>query len=374
MNNKLNSNFSFFKWIFICSDSVSDEELDQIITHEQIHASQYHSADLMVIELLSAVMWFNPFIWMMKNSIQLVHEYLADEGVLNTGFDRIKYQALMISQVAEERLVRLSSSFNYSLIKKRMKMMTQSKTHKATGIKVLALAPVSAVLFILLAVINGVFPAAADAKIVNNDPSAVLIENGNTLNHSQPVDLPGDTVKKQKIITVIEEDNKKDTVFTKTIEVVIAGDTSKTVTVIKSGDGEPFVTGYKNAYTITQDDGVYVMHKDFQSDSAAKLKVIVRKDESGNNEKQEQHIIVRGHAPASTDKDGNYTWVTRTSENNDNILYIIDGVEQKGTNPIKNLNPNDIESMEVLKVGDKMEKYAKQGFDAVILITTKKGK
>ncbi|MBN2613867.1 MAG: hypothetical protein JXB00_20080 [Bacteroidales bacterium] len=161
LNSRIGSPFTFFNWIFIPNDFLIDENKD-IITHERVHASQYHSIDLILIELLSAVMWFNPLVWMMKNSVQLVHEYLADEGVLNTGTDKHRYQALLLNQVAEETLICLSSSFNpvcrsgwHSLIKKRIIMMTKSKFNQGSKLRILALIPLATVLFIAIACVNG---------------------------------------------------------------------------------------------------------------------------------------------------------------------------------------------------------------------------
>ena len=139
-NHKFRNTFSFFDWIFISPGKIKKEDLEHIIIHERIHATQFHTLDLIVIELLTAVMWFNPLIWMMKNSIQLVHEYLADEGALNTGIDKHRYQALLINQITEDKLISLSSSFNHSLIKKRMKMMLNKKFNRRSNLKIMALA------------------------------------------------------------------------------------------------------------------------------------------------------------------------------------------------------------------------------------------
>lgn len=152
-NSKIKANFSFFNIIFI-NQEPSDKNIDKIITHEKIHASQYHSFDILLIELLSAVMWFNPAVWMMRNSIQLVHEYLADEGALGTGIDRLKYQTLLLNQVCEERLISLSSSFNHSLIKKRIIMMTNSKINQRTNLRILFLIPIIALLFVGISAVN----------------------------------------------------------------------------------------------------------------------------------------------------------------------------------------------------------------------------
>ncbi|MCK5169528.1 MAG: hypothetical protein KAQ75_06595, partial [Bacteroidales bacterium] len=79
-NKRFENIFSFFNWIFVHKDLKGNKEIDGILMHEKIHASQYHSVDIIAIELLAAVMWFNPIVWMMRKEIQLVHEYLADEG------------------------------------------------------------------------------------------------------------------------------------------------------------------------------------------------------------------------------------------------------------------------------------------------------
>lgn len=155
LTDKIGSPFTFFTWTFVPDNYLKSDESKEILTHERIHASQYHSIDLLLIELLSAVMWFNPFVWMMRNSLELVHEYLADEGVLSTGTDKLRYQALLINQVAEERLICLSSGFNHSLIKKRMIMMTKIKFNQHSKLRLLALLPLATVLFLGVACVNG---------------------------------------------------------------------------------------------------------------------------------------------------------------------------------------------------------------------------
>jgi len=152
---KTQTSFSFFKWIFLPENFICDQENREIVIHEHVHASQYHSIDIILMELLTAVMWFNPLVWMMRNSIRLVHEYLADEGVINTGIDKIRYQALLINQVAEEKLICLSSNFNHSLIKKRLIMITKTRFIRGSKLRVFTLIPIVGMLFIGVACIKG---------------------------------------------------------------------------------------------------------------------------------------------------------------------------------------------------------------------------
>jgi beta-lactamase regulating signal transducer with metallopeptidase domain len=162
-NHGFKNTFSFFNWIFINDENSTEEDLQKIIAHENIHVTQYHSFDLLIVELLAAVMWFNPFVWMMKKSVQLVHEYLADEGVLKNGIDKFHYQELLINLVAEEKLISISSSFNQSLIKKRMIMMNKIKLNKGFSLKFLTLLPVVTILFFGVACVKG---QNTDNKIV----------------------------------------------------------------------------------------------------------------------------------------------------------------------------------------------------------------
>lgn len=133
--------FSFFNYIFI-SEKLESEDLKKILVHESIHAKQWHSVDIIIIELLAILQWFNPFIWFYKNSMQEVHEYLADRGVLKNGYNPKDYQQLIYNQVFGINGVRLANSLNYSLTKRRFLMMTKIKSPKSAILRVFLLVPV----------------------------------------------------------------------------------------------------------------------------------------------------------------------------------------------------------------------------------------
>lgn len=156
--NQISNSFTFFRWIFINKEGRSESEIRNIILHERIHASQYHSIDLLLIELVIAFMWFNPVVWLMRRMLQQTHEYLADEGALNTGVSKPEYKAHLLNQVAEERLITLSSGFNHSLIKKRIVMMTKPKFGQKTNLRFLTIIPLTLLLFAGVACINGQKP------------------------------------------------------------------------------------------------------------------------------------------------------------------------------------------------------------------------
>ncbi len=147
--------FSFFHWIFMPVVSDDKESSKHILIHETIHARHYHSLDILLMELLSAAMWFNPFVWMMRKSLLLVHEFIADEGVLNTGVDRHRYQTLLVNQVSGGKFLPLSSGFHHSLTKKRLIMMTKLKPDRNSKVRILTLIPMIVVLFVGVTVLKG---------------------------------------------------------------------------------------------------------------------------------------------------------------------------------------------------------------------------
>ena len=188
----LNSaSYSFFRWVFVSTEVKDSQEKQNIINHELVHASQFHSIDVIVVELLTAVMWFNPFIWLMRKWMQQLHEYLADDGVVKSGTNVLEYQALLVNQVAGERLICLPSGFNQSLIKKRLAMMTKTKINKKSGYRLLMLIPLTALIFIMLSFTN-------KSKIVKVEKSASnpLITNSFSTNTAKTPKVAGINQKK----------------------------------------------------------------------------------------------------------------------------------------------------------------------------------
>jgi hypothetical protein len=149
-------------------------------------------------------MWFNPLIWMMRSSIQLVHEYLADEGALSTGIDRLRYQALLVNQAAEERLICLSSSFNHSLIKKRMIMMTKSKFNHGTKLRILTLVPITAFALLFTAGINGLYakPTKEVSSNLKKLPASLITATADTIKANKMILTTGKSEQKTSTITV----------------------------------------------------------------------------------------------------------------------------------------------------------------------------
>lgn len=175
-NHQYKGSFSFFHYIFLNRSFLRDDDLDKVLAHEKVHARQYHSMDVLLMQLLTALMWFNPFIWAMRKAVQLVHEYLADEEVLNAGIDKVQYQQSLLDHVTEATIITISSTFKYSLLKKRFLMMSAKKAAPATKYRILVLIPATALMLLIIACANG--------QAVTNSPkvvTAVALAKANVL-------------------------------------------------------------------------------------------------------------------------------------------------------------------------------------------------
>ena len=120
--------FSFFRWIFIHIDSHSDTEIKQILLHEQTHARQWHSADIVLMELLCVFFWWNPIVWLMKRETGINLEYLADNGVLRHGINSRDYQYHLLRLTYHQNVAQIVNNFNVSQLKQRITMMNKTKS------------------------------------------------------------------------------------------------------------------------------------------------------------------------------------------------------------------------------------------------------
>ena len=132
--------FSFFNYLFI---GTTASQSDTIITHELVHIRQKHSADIIFLELLRIINWFNPIVYLLQNSLKAVHEYAADEQTAAHEADRFAYAAFLVKNAygAGESSI-THSFFNYNLLKKRIIMLNQQRSGNLAKLKYLVAIPV----------------------------------------------------------------------------------------------------------------------------------------------------------------------------------------------------------------------------------------
>jgi TonB family protein len=136
--------FSFFSYVFV-NPSVTDVETKEIMIHELVHIRQKHWFDLLLVELLCMMQWFNPLVWIYIRFIRQNHEYLADEVALQQTSDPAVYRAVLLNQIVGAPVVNLANSFNYSPNKKRFNMMKNIISSPYRKMKILFILPVFAI-------------------------------------------------------------------------------------------------------------------------------------------------------------------------------------------------------------------------------------
>ena len=135
--------FSFFSTIFMNPSLHNEQETDQILTHENTHARQLHSIDVLLSELMTIIFWINPAAWLLKREIRHNLEFLADNSVIKSGYDSKNYQYHLLQLSYQIPDLYIINRFNVSPLKKRITMMNQQKSKKAGILKYSLIVPLA---------------------------------------------------------------------------------------------------------------------------------------------------------------------------------------------------------------------------------------
>ncbi|MGD2295365.1 MAG: M56 family metallopeptidase, partial [Candidatus Aminicenantes bacterium] len=192
------SPFSFLNFVFINDRKITESNMRRIIAHESIHIKQHHTFDILLIELVTIVQWFNPFVWPYKKSLQETHEFLADCGVIAQGFSTAKYQLLMFEQHVGMKLFEFASNFKQSQIKRRITMMSKIKSRSAAKLKLLLVLPLASLLVLAFAEPRPADPQVAEA--LGADITGIKVTNTGAVNSGQE-----EEIKKKKLAQAEKE-------------------------------------------------------------------------------------------------------------------------------------------------------------------------
>ena len=341
--------FSIFRYIVM---SVKDYESSRqyILTHEQEHIRLGHTYDLLLLQGMKTLMWFNPFIWFLSRDLKAVHEYEADQAVINQGIDAKSYQQLLVMKVVGNRLQPFTNNLNHGSLKKRIVMMYQKPSNRWLMLKALCAIPVAAL------TIN------TFATPIETDPVEDMVKTLETTN------VPTINEVKENVLTTVE--SVDETPFA----IHPVADQYGRITGF-THEGKP-----ADGYFECTAEYVFINGRQATEAELRNYKTLLAnstfemvKTENGTakyNYKDKHGIIVIHTQEASTDQD------------DDNPLILINGHEVKTPADIKtidnasiakllNLNEDDIESITVLKDGAATAIYGDKGKNGVIEIKLK---
>ena len=133
--------FSWSNYIIISEEDYRN--YPQVLVHERMHYLCRHSYDILFMTFVHAIHWFNPMVWLIRTELKQLHEFEADQGVINQGIDATQYQLLLVKKAVGPKLYTIANGFNHTKLKKRITMMIQEKSNGWERLKWLVVVPIT---------------------------------------------------------------------------------------------------------------------------------------------------------------------------------------------------------------------------------------
>ena len=409
--------FSWMKFVVISRTDL-EENGREILIHECAHIRKHHSWDLLIADICIFFQWFNPGAWLLKQELQNIHEYEADEAVINEGINARDYQLLLIKKAVGTRLYSMANSFNHSKLKKRITMMLKEKSNPWARLKYLYVLPLAAIAVTAFArpeisekadEISAVkvndLAAIVEAKVeeITKDVSNItfgdslkkLVVTGDSiLKEKGTISIYGEKGKNGVLATKLLPDEDNHFKITKTQAKIKPGmntsvDKSKLMgthiwgisTVdLRDKDVLVIIDGKESSRTVvdaldpSRIESISILDgkeaTDIYGDKAKNGAMVIQLHSTAEQILQNKYKI---DAISKTRLDalnrGSKNWgVTFHSVSGKKPLVYIDGKEAVGEEALSSVSPERIKSISVMKDKAAVEVYGERGKDGVVLV------
>ncbi len=352
--NEENAPFSFLNNLFWKqSISLQEEGGQQIFKHEITHIQQKHTWDRIYCQIVASIFWMNPFNWVIQKELVAIHEFIADEEAV--GNSNVEAFAKMLLQTHYgNHFLNPSHSFFYSSIKRRLIMLTQTTHPRYSYLRRVLVLPILVITISLVSI-----------KVHAKEKIESKVENIKKQIVSFVSDTTKPTIIKIKTDTISIKD--KPVYFVEGVRITeqemkaISADNIKSINVLK---GQQAIKKYpKDA----KNGVVEILLKDIQRKDQ-----LPNKDWSNINANQNKIKSLEMANGVKIEFKGKFNIDTAVGDKK-TPLYILDGVPLKSSIEISKLNPEEFESVSVLKNPSSISLYGNEGKNGVILITTKTG-
>jgi len=175
--NERENPFSFFRWIFINPTMYRDVELSEILTHEQIHARQYHTIDILLYEVFTIFCWYNPLVRLMNRQVKQNIEFIADREVLKAGHNKYNYQRSLVTANQTSGFSFPATGLNINSLSVRLAMMDKQSSPAIRLLKYALLVPVCLGIFFCINIQAEKLPV----KFIINSANTTSLEPGATI-------------------------------------------------------------------------------------------------------------------------------------------------------------------------------------------------
>lgn len=335
--------FSFFNYLIYNPETLSKSDLATIVTHEHVHIRGLHTLDILLMHIVILLQWFNPLIWLYKDNLEHNLEYIADQGALKSGRDRIGYQNLLLKATVGATHPYFSNSFYNSIIKKRIVMLNKQRSQKINVWKYGVVLPF--LVGFILSFQTTTIAQVKQVKIVD------YASDNSQLQDSYSIKKNSTDAEIAEIKNSIEQ---KGGSFTHSLKRNTKGDiVALEFKIVNHGTGQftstvPFSQCY---FGTLKGGGVFVADN--------------KDDYDGMN-----NLSIDSRAPTSQKRTVS---ISPRNSYQEKPLVVIDGIIKKDAD-IDNLEmaPGEIKSINVLKDEMATEKYGTKGKNGVVEITTKK--
>ena len=363
------SPFSWMKYIVISKKDL-EEDGREILIHETAHICNRHSVDLLIADICIFFQWFNPASWLLKQELQNIHEYEADETVIREGVNAKQYQLLLIKKAVGTRLYSMANSFNHSKLKKRITMMLKEKSNPWARLKYLYVLPLAAIAVTAFArpEISEKMEEISAVKV--NDLAEIVQEKV----LQDTVKVSKDEKKDALVVTGVKSKEEEEIVIFEVVEQMpeypggmsalqkylsekIAG------SPMKGKAGGRVMVGFTVAETGKIKD-VRVLQSDEASLNQEAERIVSEMPDWIPGKQRGRPVPVKYTVPI---RFGNI----RFAENKQPLIFA-DGKEIS-MDAMEKLDPSTIESFSVLKDSASIKVYGKRGANGVILVNTQRG-
>jgi hypothetical protein len=386
--------FSIGNAIFIQHDLQESDGLKEIIRHEFVHVKQKHTIDILFTEVLCVINWYNPFAWLIRHAVRQNLEFIADNKIIQTGFDRKQYQYLLLKVMGSAQFS-FAQQFNFSSLKKRIIMMNKIKTARVQLARFLFVLPVAALLLLAfrqqqtqpeaMTTLPQQMPAIATDTVPGNSILPANVSSVNVQNNSATVTLKNGKVEQYDMTNASEK-----AMFIKKYGELptpppppaapIAPD--PVIAPVAPVAPVPPVT----PVAPTPEDAPAAPlpppppppppHMADRKGAAARSGIVPTPPAAAS---RVVNVVISEGAPASISETGKNHIVNVSLREGDKVqqgdqlpekaLFVIDGKETT-KNAVNSLDEDLITAINVLKGEDAIDQYGEKGKNGVIIITT----
>lgn len=395
--------FSWFNNIVI-SRSDYESGRSEILIHEKAHIARRHSLDIMLCNMLLIFQWFNPAAWLLRRELQNIHEYEADEAVIQSGADASEYQLLLIRKAVGERLFSMANNLNHNSLKKRITMMLIKKSNPWNRAKILLTVPVAAVAVVAFAtpkaeslskeiehdsnaLVNSVvrsMPGTAEHLVMSTGEAGAA---GMPAEAAAPETAAADSLRGRVAGVTVGASKDDGRVFDVVEEQPrYPGGTNALMTYLRDNIKYPAeaakagIQGKVIVQFVIGKDGTVRDVKPIRNISpeldAEAVRVVAAMPKWVPGYQRGEAVNVRYTLPVNFRMDGGPDSESQKAAGSniafsDDVYYVVDGVHVSAAE-LKKISADKINSIEVFKGESAVEKFGEQAKNGAIVVSTKK--